>query len=81
MVDEKGRRRKKYKTYQTPYERLRSIKNVEKYLREGVNLQALDVIAAKQTDHEAAVLMQAARDRPFKTFEAERLLNNRKWNG
>ena len=80
-VDEKGRRRKKYETYQTPYERLRSIKNAQKYLREGVTLQALDVIAAKQTDNEAAVLMQAARDRLLKKFEAERLHDNSKCNG
>ena len=75
-VDDKGRRRKKYKIYQTPYERLKSIKKVEDYLRPGVSLKALDVIAAKQTDNEAAALMQAARDRLFKKFKSERLHNN-----
>jgi len=70
-VDEKGRRTKKYKTYQTPYERLKMIVEAEKkpkYLREGVTLKALDVIAAKQTDNEAAALMQSARDRIFRKF-------------
>lgn len=70
-VDEKGRRTKKYKTYQTPHERLKAIVAAEKepaYLREGVSLAALDKIAAKQTDNEAAALMQAARDRIFKKF-------------
>jgi transposase InsO family protein len=70
-VDEKGRRTKKYKTYQTPYERLKMIVEAEKdqtYLREGITLKALDAIAAKQTDNEAAALMQAARDRMFKKF-------------
>lgn len=62
-VDEKGRRRKKYETYQTPYERLKSIEEVEKYLRKGVSLEALDAIAAKQTDNEAAAAMQTARDK------------------
>ncbi len=65
-IDEKGRRRKKYETYQTPYERLKSIKGVAKHLREGVTLHALDKIAAKQSDNEAAAAMQAARDRLFK---------------
>lgn len=65
-IDEKGRRRKKYETYQTPYERLRLIRGVGKHLREGVTLQALDKIAARQSDNEAATAMQAARDRLFK---------------
>lgn len=70
-VDEKGRRTKKYKTYQTPYERFRAIVEATKesvYLREGITLKALDEIAAKQTDNEAATLMQTARDRIFKKF-------------
>lgn len=70
-VDEKGRRTKKYKTYQTPYERLKTIVAAEKeltYLREGISLTAMDKIAAKQTDNEAAALMQAARDRIFRKF-------------
>ena len=70
-VDGKGRRTKKYKTYQTPHERLKMIVEAQKeptYLREGVSLKMLDEIAAKQTDNEAAALMQAARDRIFKKF-------------
>lgn len=62
-VDEKGRRRKKYETYQTPYERLKSIKGAAKYLREGVSLKTLDAIAARQTDNESAAAMGAARDK------------------
>lgn len=65
-VDEKGRRRKKYETYQTPYERLRSIRDVKRHLCEGVTLAALDGIAARQSDNEAAAAMQAAKDRLFK---------------
>ena len=71
-VDEKGRRRKKYKTYQTPYERLKLIKGIEQYLREGASLKALDAMAVKQTDNEAGASMQAARDRIFKKFGAAR---------
>ena len=65
-VDEKGRRRKKYENYQTPHERLKTIKDAAKYLREGVSLEALDKIAARQTDNEAAAAMQEARDRLLK---------------
>jgi len=71
-VDAKGRRRKKYRTYQTPYERLKSLDNAERYLREGLTFEALDAIAARQTDNESAALMQAARNRIFKKIESER---------
>jgi transposase InsO family protein len=80
-VDEKGRRRRNYKTYQTPYECLRSLvvaarskaSQPQNYLREGVSLKGLDTIAAKQTDNQAAAIMQAARDRIFKRVQSERL--------
>ena len=64
-VDEKGKRRKKYKTYQTPYERLRSLDKPQQYLREGVSFEMLDEIARQRTDNEAAARMQKAKDRLF----------------
>lgn len=76
-VDEKGRRRKKYETYQTPHERLKMLVTAEKkqkYLREGISLEGLDGIAAKQTDNEAAMAMQGARDRLFRRLGMERKL-------
>lgn len=82
-VDEKGRRRKKYETYQTPHERLKAIvmgartsspAEAEAYLRDGVSLEALDRIAARLTDNESATAMQAARDRLFKKFGVDRSL-------
>lgn len=80
-VDAKGKRSRKYETYQTPYERLKSIVNAEKkqkkprqYLREGVSLETLDRIAAKQTDNECARAMQEAKDRLFKKLGAGRNL-------
>ncbi len=65
-IDEKGRRRRKYETYQTPYERLKSIKGAAKHLRDGISFELLDVIAAKQTDNAAAAAMQRARDNLFR---------------
>lgn len=72
-VDARGRRSKKYKTYQTPYERLRSLVGAarsgvepEKYLRQGVSLKELDAVAAKQSDNDAAKAMQEAKERLFK---------------
>ena len=73
-VDEKGRRHKKYETYQTPYERLRAIPKVEKYLREDESLGALDEVAASRSDNESAAAMQAAKDRLFKRLGEHRVL-------
>lgn len=69
-VDEKGRRRKKYETYQTPHERLKSIQDAAQYLREGMSLEILDAIAARQTDNESAAAMQVAKDRIFRKLGA-----------
>ena len=69
-VDEKGRRHKKYETYQTPQERLKSITDAAKYLREGVTMEALDAIAARQTDNEAAEAMRQARDKLLRKLAA-----------
>lgn len=81
-VDAKGKRSRKYKTYQTPHERLKSLvtearchkSEPEKYLRDGVSLDVLDAIAAKQTDNECAGGMQQAKDRLFKKLGAGRNL-------
>ena len=44
----------------------------DKYLREGVSLEVLDEIAAKQTDNEFAQVMQETKDRLFKKLGADR---------
>lgn len=64
--DEKGRRIKKYKTYATPYERLKSLPEAKDYLKDGVTFEALDRKAKAQTDNEAAKLMQEAKDKLFR---------------
>jgi transposase InsO family protein len=61
-VDEKGRRHRTYRDYMTPYEKFKSLDDPAQYLREGVSFAALDAIAARQTDNEAAAAMQKARD-------------------
>ncbi len=71
-IDDKGRRRKKYETYQTPFERLKVIvdamrpKKARECLRAGVTLASLEKIAAAQSDNAAAEAMQAALRNLFK---------------
>lgn len=64
-VDDKGKRRKKYETYQTPYERLKSLKKANRYLCEGMTFEALDEVVGRHTDNEFAQMMQKAKDRLF----------------
>jgi len=54
-----------YQDYQTPYEKLRRIPDVQKYLKEGITLELLDKIAKKYADNEMAEKVQLARDQLF----------------
>ncbi len=67
VMDQKGKIKKKYRCqdYQTPYEKLRSIPDVQKYLKEGITLEMLDEIARRNTDNEMAEKVQLARDQLF----------------
>jgi len=77
-IDDKGRRRKKYETYETPFERLKSIvkvmspKATRACLREGVTLASLEKIAAAQSDNAAAEAMQTALRGLFKRLGQSR---------
>lgn len=68
-LDRKGKRRRTYKTYQTPYERFRSLPNAAHHLREGVTFEALDKEAMSLTDNQSAQHMQQAKDKLFAGFD------------
>lgn len=63
QLDERGRRRRRYPTkdYATPYERLRSLPEAHRYLKEGMRWELLDRIAYATTDTAAARHMTAAK--------------------
>jgi transposase InsO family protein len=68
IVDEKtGKQRKKYpyKNMMTPYEKFKSLSHAKQYLKSGVTFERLDVIARKETDLEAARIVQEARRKLF----------------
>jgi len=66
--DSKGKIKKKYDTYLTPYEKLISLKNFEKYLKKGVSASSLELISRKQSDNESAQKMQNSKQKLFKSF-------------
>ena len=67
IIDSKGKIKKKYRyqDYQTPYEKLRSIPEVQNYLKAGITLEMLDKIAQRYTDNEMAEKVQLERDQLF----------------
>jgi len=69
-IDEKGRKRIRYKRYQTPLETLSLLHNPAQYLRDGLSMNALKRVAAAISDTDAARRMQQAK---AKLFERMRL--------
>jgi transposase len=63
QLDERGRRRRRYRQedYMTPYERLRSLPEAHRYLREGLRWELLDRLAYQLSDTEAATRMTRAK--------------------
>ena len=73
VVDQNGRRRKRYR-YQdvmTPFEKLKSLPNVERYLRPSVAIAALEEEARAMSDLDAARAVNRARAKLFKLIHRE----------
>ena len=64
-IDLRGRKRVRYKRYQTPLETLLKLDNPAQYLRSGLSINALKRIAAALSDTEAARRMQLAKNKLF----------------
>ena len=60
-IDNKGKIKKKYDLYMTPYEKLKSLPNAEQFLKSGITFAILDKIANEKSDNEFAALMQKAK--------------------
>lgn len=65
-VDEKGKVKKKYENYMTPIQKLLSLPECEKYLKEGITKETLQTEARKITHLEAAQIVFKARVILFK---------------
>ena len=60
-IDIRGKEKKIYDIYLTPFERLRTIKQVEEYLKPGVTIQKLEEISRKESDNACAERLQNAK--------------------
>jgi len=69
-IDAKGRKRRRYKQWLTPLEKLLSLEKPEQYLRPGRSVAALKRAAGALSDTEAALRLQRARDAMFRDLAA-----------
>lgn len=65
ITDFKGKRKKIYKTYLTPYEALKKIKNAKQYLKHGITFAKLNQISMLYSDNEYATMMDTEKTKLF----------------
>lgn len=65
-IDRRGKQKKKYDTYLTPYEKLKSLPNTEQYLKENVSFGELDTVAYCESDNTFAQRMKKAKQELYK---------------
>jgi len=64
-VDDKGKKKKVYNTYQVPYEFLKSLPDSKIFLKPGVTFEKLDEIAYSHSDNEFATIMREEERKLF----------------
>ena len=64
-IDKKGKERKVYKTYMTPYEKLKSLPHAEMYLKRHIFFEDLDKIAYAESDTEFGMKMKEEKEKMF----------------
>ena len=72
-VDKRGKEKKKYDTYLTPYEKLKSLPDAKQYLKKGVTFAALDKIAYQKSDNEFAEVLEKKKVELFSSFKNQKL--------
>lgn len=65
-TDAKGRTKKVYDVYATPYERLKSLPQARRFLQRGLSFRVLDRLAGEVSDTEFARQMQTAKQALFR---------------
>lgn len=68
IEDRKGKQKKRYPEYMTPYDKLKSLLFAEQYLKPGISFKILDSIAYAKSDNEFADEMLKVKEELFKQF-------------
>ena len=72
VVNAKGKEKRVYRWYATPWEILRQLPGLAGHLKEGVTIEGLERQARAQTDSPAAEAMQKAKQKLFASFQRRR---------
>lgn len=68
VVDHKGKIRKRYDSYLTPFEKFKTLSKPQQYLRQGVKIKELERIAKAYSDTDYARLVKQAKAKLFRSF-------------
>lgn len=72
VTDAKGKQKRVYRRYETPWEVFQALPKAADYLKDGQSLQALQSQAQAQSDTDAARAMQQAKRKLFEGFQREK---------
>lgn len=72
ITDKKGKQRRLYRNYATPWEVFRNLPKAGKYLKRGQTLRALERFAKSESDTAAAQRMQEAKRKLFLELQSPR---------
>lgn len=70
-TDEKGKRKKVYNRYQTPYEFLKSLPHAQNYFKKGMTFAQLDQIAYSHSDNDFATILREEERKLFQKIREE----------
>ena len=73
-VDERGKIKKKYETYLTPFEKFQSLLKPEQFLKKGVTMESLKEVEQQRSDTEYAKLVQEKKTALFRSFSKPGIL-------
>lgn len=68
IVNAKGKEKKVYRLYETPYAYFRNLPDAEQFLKAGLTFVDLDRMASATSDLDCAILMQKTKHELFKSF-------------
>jgi len=69
IVDARGKIRKRYTTWMTPYEKLKSLPDAKQYLKPEITFEQLDKVAYAMSDNQFAEEMENARIELYKRMK------------
>lgn len=68
-IDRRGKEKKKYDTYLTPFEKFKTIPDAQQFLKQGVTFEKLEAIAYAYSDNEFAERMKKVKNEMVKKLK------------